>query len=139
MARHWSAYTAGVTEKQAMALDRMAKPHGYSNGQALLMDLANVSASKLSRMDRASLRPYLDEAFDRFNNPPAPEPESSPADVPIRFEPVSFSDPVSARDVETGREGVSLVAKDAAGQGLVLFMSPESARDLAVRLASQQD
>lgn len=71
MARHWSVFCGGVTEKQAMALDRMARNHGLGDGMGLLMELTGKSRSYIGRMDRASLRPYLDEAFERYREPPA--------------------------------------------------------------------
>lgn len=65
MARHWSVFVA-VTEKQGMALDRMARDAGMGDGMDLLMQLTGKSRSKIGKMDRASLRPVLDEAFDKY-------------------------------------------------------------------------
>lgn len=66
MARHWSAFVGGVTEKQGMALDRMARDAGIGDGMDLLIQLTGKSRSKIGKMDRASLRPVLDEAFDKY-------------------------------------------------------------------------
>jgi hypothetical protein len=65
MARHWSAYV-GVTERQAYALDRMAKEAGFADGQRLLTEVGSCSSSKLSKMDRPSLRALIDECFEQY-------------------------------------------------------------------------
>lgn len=62
MARHWSAFCR-VSEKQGIALDRIARDHGLADGMALLQQLTGNSRSRIGKMDYASLRPYLDEAF----------------------------------------------------------------------------
>lgn len=72
MARHWSVFCSGVTERQGMALDRMARKHGIGDGMDLLMKLTGYSRSKVGKMDRASLRPYLDDAFEQYGGEPAP-------------------------------------------------------------------
>jgi hypothetical protein len=66
MARHWSVFFSGVTALQAMTLDRMARENNIGDGMDLLMELTGYSRSKVGRMDRASLRPYLDEAFEKY-------------------------------------------------------------------------
>jgi hypothetical protein len=63
MARHWSAFVPGVTPRQAAALDNMAEAHAKGNGMDLLTELTGYSSSKIGRMDRLSLRKYVDEAF----------------------------------------------------------------------------
>ncbi len=78
MARHWSAFCAGVTERQGMALDRIARERGEGDGMDLLMRLTGCSRSKVGKMDRASLRPYLDDAFALRD---APVPRASGAAV----------------------------------------------------------
>lgn len=70
MARHWSVFTS-VTESQGVALDRIARATGDGDGMNLLMRLTGNSRSKVGKMDRASLRPYLDEAFSLRDNPAA--------------------------------------------------------------------
>ena len=47
MARHWSGFVAGLSEKQAAALDKMAEAHGLGNGMDLLMRLTGCSSSKV--------------------------------------------------------------------------------------------
>jgi hypothetical protein len=79
MARHWSVYCGGVTERQGMALDRIARERGIGDGMDLLMDLTGYSRSKVGKMDRASLRPYLDEAFALADAPPEEPPGRSEA------------------------------------------------------------
>ena len=79
MARHWSSYTRGVTERQAMALDKMARQHGLGNGLKLLAEVAGCREYRISNMDRVSLRPYIDEAFERYGRPPAPKPPVKPS------------------------------------------------------------
>ena len=73
MARHWSAYT-DVSTNQGIALDRMARQHGIGDGMDLLMRLTGGSRSKVGKMDYASLRPFLDDAFERYGQPPRREP-----------------------------------------------------------------
>lgn len=65
MARHWSAFVA-VSERQARALDHMADEHGFGDGRAILMHLASVSASKLSRMHRLDVQRLVDQAFEQY-------------------------------------------------------------------------
>lgn len=69
MASHWSRFCVGVSEKQAMALDRIARDRGEGDGMDLLMRLTGCSRSKVGKMNRASLRPYLDEAFALRDEP----------------------------------------------------------------------
>lgn len=66
MARHWSAYTPTVSEKQAIALDRMAKTAGLHNGMDLLMKLSGYSSSKVQKLDRPTMRELLDRAFAEY-------------------------------------------------------------------------
>lgn len=66
MAKHWSTYVSGVTEKQAWALDRMAEAHGIGDGIDLLMKVSGHSRSKIGKLDRLTLRPILDECFETY-------------------------------------------------------------------------
>lgn len=66
MARHWSAFVPGITERQAMALDKMAEAHDVGDGMDLLMRISGYSRSKVGKCDRGRLRPYIDEAFSRY-------------------------------------------------------------------------
>lgn len=65
MAQHWSALV-GVTEKQAYALDRMAREAGLDDGMDLLMKVSGCSRSKIGRLDRLTLRQHLDTAFEQY-------------------------------------------------------------------------
>jgi len=66
MARHWSVFVDGISERQAMALDKMAEAHDLGDGMDLLMSLTGYSRSKVGRMDRLSLRKYIDQAFAQY-------------------------------------------------------------------------
>jgi hypothetical protein len=66
MARHWSVFVGGLTERQAAALDKMAEAHGIGDGMDLLMRLTGYSRSKVGRMDQLSLCRYVDQAFRQF-------------------------------------------------------------------------
>ena len=68
MARHWSVFCRGVSERQAMALDKMAEAHDKGDGMSLLCELTGNSRSKVGRMDRMSLRKYIDEAFALYGH-----------------------------------------------------------------------
>lgn len=59
----WSKYVSGVTERQALALDRKAREVGLSDGQELLSHVGNCSPSKLSRIDRPTIQGLIDLAF----------------------------------------------------------------------------
>ncbi len=65
MAQHWNTYV-DITLKQAMALDKMAEGHGIRDGMSLLMKLTGDSRSKIGKMSYASLRPYIDKAFEEY-------------------------------------------------------------------------
>lgn len=65
MARYWSTYVA-VTEKQASALDQMARANGYSDGIALLSEVSGASRSKIGKSDRLTVKSWVDECFQRF-------------------------------------------------------------------------
>jgi hypothetical protein len=66
MARHWSVFCSGISERQAMALDKMAEAHGKGDGMSLLMELTGYSRSKVGKLDRLSLRRYIDRAFEEY-------------------------------------------------------------------------
>lgn len=66
MARHWSVFVSGVTEKQAYALDKMAERHNKGDGMDLLTEQARCSRSKIGKMDRLSLRKYIDQCFELY-------------------------------------------------------------------------
>lgn len=66
MARHWSVFVGGVSEKQARALDKMAAEHRIGDGMDLLMKLTGNSRSKVGKMDRLSLATYIDRAFKEY-------------------------------------------------------------------------
>jgi hypothetical protein len=66
MASHWSRFVGGITEKQARALDRMARAHSMGDGMDLLMCLTGCSRSKVGKMDRLSLRRAIDRAFTEY-------------------------------------------------------------------------
>jgi hypothetical protein len=51
-----------------MALDKMAEAHDKGDGMSLLCELTGNSRSKVSRMDRMSLRKYIDEAFALYGH-----------------------------------------------------------------------
>lgn len=66
MAQHWSRFVSGLSEKQAGALDRMAEANGKGSGLDILMELTGYSRSKVGKMDRLSLRPFIDQAFKKY-------------------------------------------------------------------------
>lgn len=67
MASHWSKWFGrALSQKQASALDRMAEKHGFRDGGALLVEIAGTYQSKLARMSSLQLRPYIDEAFEKY-------------------------------------------------------------------------
>jgi hypothetical protein len=66
MARHWSRFVSGVTERQAYALDRMAQEADKGNGMALLMEVLGCSSSKVGRTDSIDMRKAVDECFRRW-------------------------------------------------------------------------
>jgi hypothetical protein len=66
MARHWSLFCSGVTERQAVALDRIAEDNDLSSGMALLMQLTGYSRSKVGKMSWMHLRPIIDRAFKEY-------------------------------------------------------------------------
>jgi hypothetical protein len=78
MAKHWSTYTGGVTERQARALDAMAIAHGYNDGMDLLCEVGSYSRSKVTRLDRLSLAPTIDACFKKYGA--APEPATTSED-----------------------------------------------------------
>jgi hypothetical protein len=88
MARHWSAF-CNVSQSQGIALDRMAKNHGKGDGMSLLMELTGCSRSRVGKMDYASLRPYLDEAFELYSG----DPPKAPAPAAPVAAPTSLIEP----------------------------------------------
>lgn len=66
MARHWSAFVGGISEKQAYALDKMAWANGIGDGMDLLTRLTGYSRSKVGKMDRLSMRHVIDKAFNEY-------------------------------------------------------------------------
>lgn len=103
MGRHWSCFCSGVTPNQGMALDKMAKTHKIGDGMDLLMELTGCSRSKVGKMDRMSLRPYLDDAFEKFSGPYVP---------PVNPAPVTLDADVAAGFAKINSEG-GIVATDA--------------------------
>jgi hypothetical protein len=67
MARHWSVFVSGgLTEKQAWAIDKMAEDAGMGEGINLLMDVSGCSRSKVQKMDRLTLRKFVDAVFKKY-------------------------------------------------------------------------
>ncbi len=66
MARHWSVFCSGVSERQAGALDSMARDAHKGDGMDLLREVTGYSRSKVGKMDRLSLKPYITECFERW-------------------------------------------------------------------------
>ena len=66
MATHWSRWVRGVSERQAYALDRMARDNDLGDGMDLLMEISGRSRSSVGRLDAIDVRHLIDEAFRRW-------------------------------------------------------------------------
>ena len=66
MATHCSHELFGLTERQAFALDRMARENDIWDGMDLLIKISGRSRSSIGRLDPDDVRQLIDEAFRRW-------------------------------------------------------------------------
>jgi hypothetical protein len=53
-----------ISQKQGMALDRIARKLDVGDGMDLLMRLTGKNRSYIGKMDYPTIRPHLDDAFN---------------------------------------------------------------------------
>jgi len=64
--------TALVTSRQSAALDKMATEHGFTNGSALLADVASCTVTELGRKSRPVVQMFVSQAFERYGRASRP-------------------------------------------------------------------
>ncbi len=67
-ARQTAASTPGalLTPRQMAALDKMAAANGFTDGNALLCDIASCDLAELGRKPRSVVQMFVDQAFTRY-------------------------------------------------------------------------
>lgn len=61
-----------VTPRQMAALDKMAAGNGFTDGSALLCDLASTDLASLGRMSRPVVQMFVDRAFGLYGRTSRP-------------------------------------------------------------------